>query len=420
LGQTDGVTDSLLAHAPALDEIELGDPRFFARTDVDAAFARLRADSPVHRTRDLGEPAGPDFWSVTRYEDVRTVSRDFHTFHNAPNMTIEDYQRSGNSILHLDPPEHTQLRLVVNKGFTPRMVERMGDDVRTRAAALLDAVVADERWDLVSAYAAELPLRVICALLGVPEADEPWLLDCLVRVFGVSDPANDLPISERIRVMEELGAYAHELGAARLDDPRDDLTTVLVHAEVEDDDGARHRLRPGDYARFFSTLAAAGSETSRNGIAHGVWLLDRHPDQRARLLGDPERVFPTAVEEIVRYASPVMHMRRNVAHDTELAGRALAAGDRVVIWYRSANHDDAVFDDPERFDVTRSPNDHLGYGAGGPHFCLGAHLARLEIRVALEELYARFPDLAVVGEPERAAMRQINGIKRLDVSARPE
>jgi cytochrome P450 len=418
LGQTDGVTESRLDHAPALDEIALGDPRFFARADVDAAFACLRLESPVHRTRDLGEPAGPDFWSVTRYEDVRAVSRDFHTFRNAPNMTIEDYQRSGNSILHLDPPEHTQLRLVVNKGFTPRMVERMGDDVRARATALLDAVTGDERWDLVSVFAAELPLQVICALLGVPEADEPWLLDCLVRVFGVSDPANDLPITERIRVMEELGGYAHQLGAARLDDPREDLTTVLVHAEVEDDDGTRHGLRPGDYARFFTTLAAAGSETSRNGIAHGVWLLDRHPDQRVRLLADPTGVLPTAVEEIVRYASPVMHMRRNVAHDTELAGQPLAEGDRVVIWYRSANHDESVFDEPERFDVTRHPNDHLGYGAGGPHFCLGAHLARLEIRIALEALYGRFPHLAVVAEPDRAAMRQINGIKRLEVVSR--
>ena len=405
-----------LVGAPPLDEIALGDPRFFARSDVDAAFARLRVESPVHLTRDLGEPQGPDFWSVTRYDDVRTVSRDFTAFTNAPNMTIEDYQRSGNSILHLDPPEHTKLRLIVNKGFTPRMVERMADEVRARACALLDPLVDADGFDLVDTFAVQLPLQVICGLLGVPDADEPWLLDCLVRSFGVSDPANNLPISERVRVMEELGAYAHELGRLRLDDPRDDLTTVLVNAEVEDDDGVRHRLEPGDYARFFSTLAAAGSETSRNGIAHGVWLLDQHPDQRATLLADPDTVYPTAVEEIVRYASPVMHMRRNVAHDTELGGQPLAEGDRVVIWYRSANHDETVFDDPERFDVTRSPNHHLGYGAGGPHFCLGAHLARMEIRIALEELYRRFPDLVVSAEPERVAMRQINGIKHVQVS----
>ena len=405
-----------LVGAPPLDEIALGDPRFFARSDVDAAFARLRVESPVHLTRDLGEPQGPDFWSVTRYDDVRTVSRDFTAFTNAPNMTIEDYQRSGNSILHLDPPEHTKLRLIVNKGFTPRMVERMADEVRARACALLDPLVDADGFDLVDTFAVQLPLQVICGLLGVPDADEPWLLDCLVRSFGVSDPANNLPISERVRVMEELGAYAHELGRLRLDDPRDDLTTVLVNAEVEDDDGERHRLQPGDYARFFSTLAAAGSETSRNGIAHGVWLLDQHPDQRAALLADPDTVYPTAVEEVVRYASPVMHMRRNVAHDTELAGQPLAEGDRVVIWYRSANHDETVFDDPERFDVTRSPNHHLGYGAGGPHFCLGAHLARMEIRIALEELYRRFPDLVVSAEPERVAMRQINGIKHVQVS----
>jgi cytochrome P450 len=404
--------------APPIDEIQLGDPRFFVRDDVDAAFARLRAESPMHLTRDLGQPQGPDFWSVTRYADVRTVSRDFTTFTNAPNMVIEDYERSGNSILHLDPPEHTRLRLVVNKGFTPRMVERMEDEVRARAVALLDPLVGCGELDLVDAFAVQLPLQVICGLLGVPHEDEQWLLDCLVRTFGVSDPSNHLPISERVQVMEELGAYAHELGRRRIDDPRDDLTTILVNAEVEDEQGERHALAPGDYARFFSTLAAAGSETSRNGIAHGVWLLDQHPDQRATLRADPDAVLPTAVEEIVRFSSPVMHMRRNVAHDTELAGQPLAAGDRVVIWYRSANHDETVFDDPEHFDVTRSPNDHLGYGAGGPHFCLGAHLARMEIRIALEELHRRFPDLAVDGMPERAAMRQINGIKHLRVSTR--
>ncbi len=405
-----------MVDAPPLDEIELGDPRFFLRDDVDAAFARLRAESPVHRTRDLGVPPGPDFWSITRYEDVRTASRDHTTFHNAPNMTIEDYERSGNSILHLDPPEHTQLRLIVNKGFTPRMIERMADEIRARARGLLDAIGDAEEFDLVDAFAVALPLQVICGLLGVPESDEPWLLDCLVRTFGVSDPANGLPISERIRVMEEMGAYAHELGRLRLDEPRDDLTTVLVNAEVVDDDGTRHRLAPGDYARFFSTLAAAGSETSRNGIAHGVWLLDRNPDERARLRADPDVLYPTAVEEIVRYASPVMHMRRNVARDTDLGGQPLAEGERVVLWYRSANHDETVFTDPERFDVARSPNDHVGYGAGGPHFCLGAHLARMEIRIALEELDRRFPDLTVTAEPERVAMRQINGIKHLAVS----
>lgn len=402
--------------APRLDEIELGDPRFFLRPDVDAAFARLRAESPVHRTVDLGEPRGPDFWSVTRYHDVRAVSRDFHTFHNAPNMTIEDYARSGNSILHIDPPEHTRLRLIVNKGFTPRMVEQMAADVRERTRSLLDGLADRPEFDLVDEFAVRLPLQVIAGLLGVPPTDEQWLIDSLVQVFGVSDPANGLPISERVRVMEELGAYAHELGRLRLDQPRDDITTVLVNAEVEDDDGERHRLEPGDYARFFSTLAAAGSETSRNGIAHGVWLLDQHPDQRAVLAADPETVFPTAVEEIVRYSSPVMHMRRNVAHDTELAGQPLVEGDRVVIWYRSANHDELAFDGPECFDVTRSPNDHLGYGAGGPHFCLGAHLARMEIHIALEELAVRFPDLTVVAPPERVAMRQINGIKHVQVA----
>jgi len=411
------MAEPALVGAPPIDEIALGDPTFFTRDDVDAAFARLRAESPVHRTVDLGEPRGPEFWSITRYADVVAVSRDHTTFTNAPNMTIEDYPRSGNSILHIDPPEHTQVRLIVNRGFTPRMVERMVDGVRARAAALADALAQrdDRGCDLVAEFAVRLPLQVICELLGVPEADEPWLLDCLTRSFGVSDPANELPISARVAVMEEIGAYAHELGRLRRDDPRDDLTTVLVNAEVRGDDGEQHALAPGDYARFFSTLAAAGSETSRNGIAHGVWLLDRNPAERERLLADPDAVFPTAVEEIVRVASPVMHMRRNVARDTDIAGQPVAAGERVVIWYRAANHDGTVFADPERFDVTRDPNEHVGYGAGGPHFCLGAHLARWEIRVALEELYARLPGLRVVGPPERIASRQINGIKTLPV-----
>ena len=278
---------------PRLDEIELGDPRFFLRPDVDAAFARLRAESPIHRTRDLGEPRGPDFWSVTRYDDVRAVSRDFPPSTTHRTWSIEDYQRSGNSILHLDPPEHTRLRLIVNKGFTPRMVEQMADDVREPDARIpARRPTRRRRVRPRRRVRGPPPAPGDRALLGVPPTDEQWLIDSLVQTFGVSDPANNLPISERVRVMEELGAYAHELGRLRLDDPRDDLTTVLVNAEVEDDDGGRHRLQPGDYARFFSTLAAAGSETSRNGIAHGV-LAPRPASRPAgRAAGRPRRRVP--------------------------------------------------------------------------------------------------------------------------------
>ena len=411
----------------SLDEIHLGDMAVWMRPDRDGIFAKLRAERPVsfHAEPDYVDPAtgeeimppGPGFWAVTRFDDVMRISRDPDTFHSAPTSQIGDMPADLaewlGSIVNLDAPKHTRLRGIVNRGFTPRRVRELQDTIRSVAVEVIDEVGPLGECDFVAEIAAKLPLTIICDMLGAPRSDRQRLYELTNKVLGVGDPEMVTSMADLMAAGMELFQYGLALGEQRLADPGDDITSALMHAEIEGDDGEEHRLISSEMGSFFLLLVAAGNETTRTAITHGLLQLTRHPDQRQVWMDDVEGVSPTAVDEIVRWASPVIHFRRTATRDTEVGGQPIAAGEKVVMIYPSANRDETHFADPYTFDVRRTPNDHVGFGAGGPHFCLGANLARVEIRIMFEELFRRLPDIESVGEPDCLQSAFINGIKRL-------
>jgi len=409
----------------AADEIALGDIEQWMRPDRDGIFAKLRAERPISFHAEPEIPAdsglsmrqGPGFWALTRFADVMQVSRDPETFHSAPTSTIGDIPVEIaewlGSIINMDAPKHTRLRLIVNRGFTPRQVAGIEESVRQQAKEIVDRVADRGECDFVSEIAAALPLQVICDMMGIPREDTKMIFDHTNVILGVGDP-------EYVQSMEDLMAagmglfqYGINLAQERRDNPRDDIASKLIHAEVEDEHGELHRLTNEELGSFFLLLVVAGNETTRNAISHGMLALTDNPDQRAIWQNDLEGVGATAVEEIVRWATPVINFRRTAQRDTVVGGQEIAAGQKVVMFYNSANRDEAQFADPFRFDVTRTPNEHVGFGAGGPHFCLGANLARREIRVMFDEILTRLPDLEVTGSPDMLRSSFIHGIKRM-------
>jgi methyl-branched lipid omega-hydroxylase len=408
----------------ALDDIRLGDIEQWMRPDREGIFAKLRAERPVsfHEEPvpppDLGFdfPQGPGFWALTRYADVMQVSRDPDSFHSAPTSTVGDMPAEIaewlGSMINMDAPKHTKLRLIVNRGFTPRQVARIDDSVREQAKEIVERVAPMGECDFVREIAAALPLQIICDMMGIPREDTQQIFDLTNVILGVGDP-------EYVQTMEQLMAagmglfqYGIALAQDRLDNPRDDITTQLMQAEVEDENG-KHRLTTAELGSFFLLLVAAGNETTRNAISHGMRALTEHPDQRKVWTSDFDTVSPTAVEEIVRWATPVINFRRTATRDMVVGGQEVKAGQKVVMFYNSANRDERAFPDPFRFDVSRTPNEHFGFGAGGPHFCLGANLARREIRVMFEEVLRRLPDIEITGEPDMLQSNFIHGIKRM-------
>lgn len=398
------------------DGIWFGDWRIWARQiDRHALFARLRAERPVswHAEANLeGFPPGRGYWSVVRHEDVRAVSRNPETFCNGqgyliPDLPVELGELYG-SMLHMDAPRHTRMRLIVNRSFTPRRLARIEEYVDAKAAAIVDRALALGEFDFVTEIAAALPLEIICEMMAIPRSLWPTVLRCTNVILGATDTEYASGFDDLLNASFELKALAEDVAHDRLARPGDDLTSALMHAEV---DG--HRLTPAEYASFFILLVAAGNETTRNAISHGMWQLARDPAQRAIWRDNLDTVTPTAIEEIVRFASPVQHFRRTATRDTEIAGQPIAAGDKVVLWFGSANRDEAVFNDPDRFDITRTPNDHVGFGAGGPHFCLGANLARRELRAMFTQILTRLDGLEITGEPDYLQSAFINGIKHL-------
>jgi cholest-4-en-3-one 26-monooxygenase len=317
-------------------------------------------------------------------------------------------------MLNMDPPLHTRYRLLINKGFTPRMVKQLEDSMRDRATKIVDAICEKGECDFVTDVAAELPLQVIADVLGVPQEDRFKVFDWSNRLVGADDPEYAMSQENPIEAAMELYAYAHGIAAERRENPQDDIVSILLRAEVEG-----HQLTELEFDMFFLLLTVAGNETTRNALAHGMLALMEHPEQRQKLIDDPS-LIDSAVEEILRWGTPVMSFRRTATQDTEVGGQAIKEGDKVVVWYISANRDETVFENPYAFDITRTPNAHVSFGSGGPHFCLGANLARMEMRIMYEEILRRLPDMQVAGPVERLRSHFINGIKHLPVSFTPK
>jgi len=408
-----------------LSEIDTGEWEFWAQDDDlrDGAFATLRREAPISWQRSfvLDAQPGEGHWALTRYDDVFHASRHPEIFSSSLGITIGDQNPElaeyFGSMIAMDDPRHTRLRNIVRSAFTPRVLARIEDSVRDRARRLVSAMVADHpdgRAELVTELAGPLPLQIICDMMGIPEEDHQQVFHWTNVILGFGDPDISTDFDEFVGVAMDIGAYAKGLADDRRATPGDDLTTSLVQAELDGE-----RLTSGEVASFFILLVIAGNETTRNAISHGVLALSRYPEQRDDWWNHYDDVAPTAVEEIVRWASPVAYMRRTVTRDTELSGVTMRAGDKVTLWYGSANRDEAKFADPWTFDVRRHPNPHVGFGGGGAHFCLGANLARREITVVFEELHRRIPDIGATEEPDRLQSAFIHGIKRLPVAWTP-
>ncbi|MEU9833046.1 cytochrome P450 [Streptosporangium sp. NPDC048047] len=397
-------------------DINLVDQDLYAREGAPHdQFAWLRANDPVHR-HGGGDPGWPDFWAVTRHADVVQVSRRPDLFSSSRKLALFDempeeqreFQRL--MMLNQDPPEHTRRRSLVNRGFTPRVIGALEQHIRDICHALVDEAKGRPSVDFVRDIAAPLPLYVICELLGAPVEDRDKLFSWSNQMIGAEDPDYAADPAEGRDAAAEVYAYANRLAAERREDPRDDIITRLLRP---DDDG--EVLDENEFDLFVLLLVVAGNETTRNAASGGMLALFEHPEQWRRLVADPS-LAGTAADEIVRWVSPVNLFRRTATADTVIGEQEVREGDKVVVFYTSANRDEDVFADPGTFDIGRTPNPHIGFGGGGAHFCLGNHLAKLELRVLFEVLAERLPNLAQAGPARRLRSNFINGIKDLPVT----
>jgi len=359
---------------------------------------------------------GTGYWAIVRYADVVEVSRNPDRFSSwaggtqiADPPSELDLMTVRQMMLNMDPPDHGVLRRVVQKAFVPRAIEKLKQDTLRFATDIVDRAIEKKEFDFVTDVAAEMPLLVLAQILGVPSEDRGKLFDWSNRLIGFDDPEFGGDPNVFTAAILEMFLYAAELANERRANPREDLVSIIVNAEV---DG--QKLSDVEFNMFWLLLVIAGNETTRNLLSGGLQVLFDHPDQHAELLAD-QSLLPTAVEEMLRFVSPVIHFRRTVVQDTELAGQKLTAGEKVVVYYPSANRDENVFANPDVFDIHRTPNDHVAFGSGA-HFCLGANLARMEIVAMYDELFRRVPQLRINGEVERMQSSFINGIKHLPVA----
>jgi cytochrome P450 len=390
-------------------------------TDVDlhrdgfphALFTELRREEPV---RWQPFPAGfpgehdPGFWVLSRYDDIQAANRDPELFsaYDGPQLSHQP-GIAGSMLVSMDGPDHSRLRRLISAGFTPRMVRALDDQARAWAGAIVDRALEHGRCDFVSEVAYQLPMNMIADIVGIPIADREHVFSVTNQFLLASDPNSGTTPAEQTAAQAEMFAYAHELGAAKRARPADDVWTLLCTVAVEDGGGATTTLNELELDLFFMLLTVAGSETTRNAISVGLMTLLEQPDQLARMRNEPA-AMRDAVEEILRWSSPVGYFARRATRDTEIRGVPIAKGDRVTLWYPSGNRDEEVFDDPFRFDISRSPNLHLAFGGGGPHYCLGANLARREITILFEELFARVRHIERTGPPVYSALTIENPI----------
>jgi cytochrome P450 len=391
------------------------------RDHIDRVFASLRANEPCKflAEKSIDGTRFGGYWSLTKHADVVDVSRRAGEFCSGKGSNIVDMPADlvehFGSIIAMDDPKHARIRSIVARGFTPKSVTEVGHNAERIAHQLIDEMCENDSCDFVSSFSALLPLRIILDMMGIPRSQEKFIFDATNRLLGSTDPEYVPDQSKKgLRLAlattgAELSGLITELAQDREANPKDDLITKLITADT-----AGERLSAQEVSAFFNLLVGAGNETTRNAISHGLLAITRHPAQRALWQRDVDKYTGPAVEEIVRYASPVLHMRRTVtANGTRVGEHEFNEGDKVVVWYYSANRDEAVFADPHSFDVSRIPNEHIGFGAPGAHFCLGAHLARREIAIAFRVLFERLPDIASVGDPDFLRANFLNGIKHL-------
>jgi cholest-4-en-3-one 26-monooxygenase len=389
-------------------------------------FAHLRKNAPIYRHP---EPNGPGFWVFSKHEDISVLNRDWEHFSSdqlrggvvgLEQLGPEEQARqdalndagAGKMMLTIDPPEHTRYRKLVNRGFTPKVIRDLEDHLREASVRIVERALAANggEVDFVTDIAAELPLEAIAEFLGVPYEDRHKLFEWSNRMIGSEDPEYAISQEAVGLASFELYMYANQLGADRRENPRDDIVSKLIHGEVDGE-----RLSETDFDLFFLLLSVAGNETTRNALSHGLAALLQNPDQYQELVDDPSIIERTAVDEVLRFGTPVMYFRRNVTEDLDYKGHHIAAGDKVSLWYISANRDEDVFDDPYTFDIHRNPNPHVAFGGGGPHHCIGTHLARMEMKVLFEEFVKRAPRIEQLAPPSRLRSNFINGIKHLPI-----
>jgi cytochrome P450 len=408
-------------------EADLGSLEFWGRPadERDRYFAYLRREEPISRHEPpediLGLPdeRRMDYWAIVRHDDVRRMSRDPATFCSGQGVQFGDVPQelleASQSFLGMDAPRHTKLRGLVSAAFTPRQVARIEEGIARNARQIVEDAAPTGGGDFVELIAKRLPLVTISDMIGVPDADRERVVSNADMLVSVADPeafGDRAPLEVLGAAMWTLTQFATELAAHREKHPGDDLMTALVQAEVDGD-----RLTHAEIGAFFVLLSVAGNDTTRHTTSHAMRELTLDPQQRELLLADPAQRLPLAVEEFVRWASPVLTFRRTTTREVEVHGQLLPAGEKVVLFYHSANRDEEAFADPWRFDISRDPNRHVGFGGGGPHYCLGASLARAQLRSIFAELARVMPDIEA-GEPELLRSSFIHGVKRMPCSFR--
>jgi len=393
-------------------QIDLLDPGSFTRGQPHDQYRWLRENDPVHFH---AEPEGPGFWALTRHGDVKAVGRDAATFSSEPTVMIPDIPSflppDHQMFLMLDAPRHTEQRRIVSPRFLPRAARDLRGRVDELAARIVDGVAERGECDLVEDVAGLMPSYVIAEMLGIPLEDGVALYGLTEAIHAAPDP--DRPTAGMDAVLE-MFQYAHGVWERKATEPGSDLSTMIMQASI-----GERPVDEIDFALYFLLLVDAGGDTTRNLVAGGLHALFEHPDQRERLQADLDGLLPTAIEEMLRWVSPVVYMRRRVTRDTVIGERPVAAGDKVVMYYGSANRDPEAFHEPDEFDVGRRPNDHVAFGGGGPHFCLGAHVARVEIEALMRRILTELPDIEPAGPVEWLQSNFVSGPRHMPVRFRP-
>jgi cytochrome P450 len=391
-----------LGNNAAVLDIDLTDARTYGQGFPHDVFTTLRRESPVHWQAfppDFPGRHDPGFWVLSRYEDVQAANRDTELFcsYDGPQLGIQPEMR-GTMLVSMDGRDHIRQRRLISAGFTPRMVGRLETQAREWAIAIVERARERGTCDFVQEVAYQLPMHMIADIVGIPLEDREWVFGLTNELLQGGNAGNIASPDKLLAIQVQMFEYAQELGRRKRAEPQDDIWTILSTVEVDTDDGERTRLGEIELDMFFFVLTIAGSETTRNAIAGGLIALLDNPDQLARLRRDPDAMRP-AVDEILRWTSPVAYFARRATRATEIRGVPIAEGDRITLWYPSANRDEEAFEDPFRFDIARTPNNHVAFGGGGAHYCLGANLARREIAIMFEELLARTTDIEILARP---------------------